>query len=605
VDRTIPAWGLFRLFRVLGDKEVSGLLSLSFVRGDIALTYKQGYVTDCLTDINALTFKSFLVQSGMVTDPSRAESLQTMEQLVEGRVVRSEDTRRFYNSYVRSVVGRIMAEPVQSWSFAPQPSTGPAASVEAVDVCAELFTVVQRHKDVPTMRFVVERLGVNVELTEMLRPECLIHAKAHFRGSALVAEIARGVCPPITSALLDDERNIRILFAFVVTGALQAKSVARQQEHTTEERPVVEHPVVERPAVARPVAERPVPAASATPTGPLPEHARAVLQDVPLYTGRDTLHDVQRDTVDEQQPYRQPSGQASPDEARPETDLTPPESTPLAEITPERFTFDPTISDPHLENLRESELDVSLQTELARTARLNHYELLELNPNGRLSAVRMAVLRAARKYSRARYEGAVSGTTLASLDQLLARIRMVGEVLGDENARITYNRQQGISTPGLEGMLMSVFAARHTWRQGMTQLESRNAAAALELFESAEGQDGEEPDYLCAQCRALLAMPADEETYARIDGLLETAFGFDRDLIEAHMVSAIYLGRKNEPDEARVHIRKILLLDGEHREAKSFKVKPKTANGGTGQANFMKKSESLWDKALKLVNRKV
>lgn len=584
VERMIPAWGLYRLFNALEKRGNSGLLTLHFPDGSVRFVLKQGVPTDCSTDVDGLSFAEFLVQAGMVQDRTIAESFKSVDQLVEAKVVRAEDSKRFYNAYVRNVVDILLPAPVQTWMFEPSEDVGRASSSEAVDMCAELFTAVQRNADVSAMRVVVSRLGPFARVNDGIGQGCLTHARAHFRGAPLVAELVSGHCPPLTPALLADETNIRIIFGFTVAGGLvSAASGAGQLSDvpvSTVSRKASDVDFDEfrvssvRPAI--PPEPSKITHTNESLDGP-PDDAHEEALDLAIDPGvRGHGRNFSRDDYLIMSDDGSIQGFSSAGQAKRES------------------VKGMAILDP--------ELDKAIQAELARAARLNHYELLEIAPEARVSAVRMAVLRARRRYSPSRYEGGVSPDTMKSLQGLIDRINKVGDIFSDLKLRVSYNRSQNISTPGLEAQLAAMFEARGFWREGMELLEQRKAAEALELFEAAENCDAEEPEYFCAQGMALLAMAPATDTYETIESLLDVAFSFDADLVGAHLLAADYMVRKNDFEAAQSHIRKVLALDPESREARAFRVKAK-ASKAAGQVNFKKKQESLLQKAINLIKR--
>jgi len=598
VERMIPAWGLYRLFMALEQKKAFGELTLKYPDGMVRFSLKRGCATNCATDIDGLSFAEFLVQSGMVPDRAAAARYRSVEQLIVSHIVRAEDSRRFINAYVRNVVDILLPAPVLSWTLASSVPTETASSEEAVDMCAELFTVVQRHPDLRTMRSIVARLGARPTITDCVHPGCLIHAKAHFKGVPLVVELVNGRCPPITPSLLADETNLRILFAFSVAGGLVSGvdgtapltgrsgtptggvpngfdfDEFRAPGHSPAEPPKVE-PQKPDPAVTQAAPDQ-------TATGGSPGESSSE-------SGDDMSLDL---AVDPRRSWRGSNSRRDDYLVMDENGSIQGNTAAAKDVKSGRPA----------ETLVDPELEKAIKAELTRAARLNHYEMLEIAPDARVSAVRMAVLRNRRRYSPSRYEGGVSAESLKGLESLIDRINKVGDILSDLNLRVAYNRSQGISTPGLEAQLAAIFEARGFWRQGMQLLEQRNANDALEMFERAENCDSEEPDYFCAQGNALLAMAPADDTYETIESLLDVAMSFDQDLVGAHMLYAEYMVRKNDFEAAQVHIRKVLALDPESREARAFRVKTKVSLAG-GQVNFKKKQDSILQRALKLIKR--
>jgi len=573
VDRMIPAWGLYRLFHAIEQKGESGRLSLDYPDGGVTFLHKRGVAVDVGTDIDGLSFAEFLVQSGMVQERHVADSIATLPLLVAANVVRDEDAPRLLNSYVRNVVDILLPVPVRAWRFEKTPDVGPASPTEAVDMCAELFTAVQRNMDLAGMRVIVGRLGPFAKVTDSVSPGCLTHARAHFRGVPLVAELVSGNCPPLSPALLSDEVNLRILFGFMVAGGLVSTTSGAG---TLSPQPVS--------TVSGPVDEIDLDEFN---VGPASVHVAAVsapethneVVDLDLDIDSDVNFVARNDRRDDYLVMDDKGsihGFTSAGKVKPAN-------------ASEQILVDP-------------ELDRAIVSELERASRLNHYDLLEIGPDARLSAVRMSQLRARRRYSPSRYEGGVSQESMVALRELIDRINRVGEMFGDLSLRVAYNRSQSISTPGLEAQLAAIFEARGLWRQGVSLLELRKPSEAIEYFEAAENIDQEEPEYLCSQGMALLAMAPEDDTYETIESLLDVAFSFDPDLIPAHLLAAEYSVRKSDLETAQSHIRKVLALDPDNRDAKTFKKRAKSATG-LGQVSFKRKQESLLQKAIKLIRR--
>ncbi len=590
----IPAWGLYRLFGALEKKGVGGTLTLHFPDGVVRFVLRRGCVVDGWTDVDGISFPEFLVQTGMVQDRAAAEPFNSVDALVTAGLVREGDSKRYFSAYLRGVVDVILPVPVVSWLFEPSPGDGTAGPADPIDMCAELFTAVQRNTDLAAMRSVVSRLGPIARINDGFSQGCFAHAKANFRGVSLVTELSSGYCPPITPALLGDETNLRILFGFVVAGGLVSASsgagalsdvpVSTVSEPAGDDE-FDEFRVTRRgpaPAMLKPEqVVAPVPPSPADPApdsdGAQPEHQ--IDESLDLAVDPDFRHrsrNFQRDDYLVMGDDGAIRGLGSSVPVRPEV--------PVGAV------------------LVDPELDRAIQAELARAARLNHYELLEIAPDARVSAVRMAVLRARRRYSPSRYEGGVSPDSMKSLHELIDRIGKVGELFSDLNLRVSYNRSQNISTPGLEAQLAAMFDARGFWREGMQLLEQRKAAEALELFEAAEDCDAEEPDFFCAQGQALLAMAPAPDTAETVESLLEVAFSFDPDLVSAHLLAAEFMVRKNDLEAAQGHIRKVLALEPENRDARAFRLKAK-ASRAAAQVSFKKKPESLLQKAFKLIKR--
>jgi len=586
VERVIPAWGLYRLFSALERKGASGRLTLHFPDGVVRFDLSGGTLSDCRTDVDGLSFPEFLVQSGMVPGRAAAQTYDSVGNLVHANIIRVEDAGRFHCAYIREVVDVILPVPVQSWTFEPGQGQAGAFVSDKVNLCAELFVTVRRSADLAAMRAVMSRIGTFARLTDVSRQGCLTHVESQFPGLPLLSELGNGHCPPLMPAVLNDEASLRVLFGLVVAGAL-----------------------VSAESGAGPLSEAPVSAVSAKPSD--------VDFDEFRVPGRGPASPPQ------------PANPDRPASVQVATSTQPPASEDALDLdvvadvrvragnfrrddylvmddagTIQGFTSVGTVRDEVKRDITfvDPELDRAIRAELARTAKLNNYELLEVSPEARVSAVRMAVLRTRRRYSPSRYEGGISPESMKALQALIERVGKVGDLLCDLNLRVAYNRSQNISTPGLEAQLAAMFEAREYCRQGMELLEERKAAEALELFEAAENCDAEEPDYFCAQGQALLAMAPGPDTAETIESLLDVSFSFDPDLVGAHLLAAEFMVRKNDIEAAQGHIRKVLALDPDSREARAFRLKVK-ASKVAGQVSFKKKPESLLERAMKLVKR--
>ena len=586
VERVIPAWGLYRLFSALERKGASGQLTLHFPDGVVRFTLNGGALSDCWTDVDGLSFPEFLVQSGMVQDRAAARSFTSVGHMVSASIVRAADAGRIHSAYVREVVDIILPVPVQSWAFEPAPAQAGGYMSEPLDLCAELFVAVRRSTDSAGMRSVMSRIGTFARLTDVSRQGCLASAASQFPGVPLMSDLGNGHCPPLMPAVINDDASLRILFGLVVAGGLVS---AESGAGTLSEAPVstvsVKPSDVDFDEFRVPQPGHVHPAHPAAPTGTGSASFSTVAQ------GPSSEESLDLDVVPD---VRVRGGNFRRDDYLVMDDAG----------TIQGFTSVGTVKEEMKRGITfvDPELDRAIQAELARAAKLNNYELLEIGPEARVSAVRMAVLRTRRRYSPSRYEGGISPDSMKALQALIERIGKVGELLSDLNLRVAYNRSQNISTPGLEAQLAAMFEARGYWRQGMQLLEERKAAEALELFEAAENCDAEEPDYFCAQGQALLAMAPGPDTGETIESLLDVSFSFDPDLVGAHLLAADYMVRKNDIEAAQGHIRKVLALDPDSREARAFRMKVK-ASKVAGQVSFKKKPESLLERAMKLVKR--
>jgi tetratricopeptide (TPR) repeat protein len=191
---------------------------------------------------------------------------------------------------------------------------------------------------------------------------------------------------------------------------------------------------------------------------------------------------------------------------------------------------------------------------------------------------------------------------METLDRIHFHLDAVRDVLVDRTRRNHYNRQIGISTPSLESRVTEVAEARALWRSGVELLGSRKPADALAQFEEAARQDPHEPEFKVFQAWAILAMPPSVDHLQRARTLVEEALKELPDMVEGLVCQASIDRMEGRVEEARGLIRRALMLDPDHAEAKAVKDLLR-ARPGAPKMGFQKSPSSLLDRVLGLFKK--
>ncbi len=197
----------------------------------------------------------------------------------------------------------------------------------------------------------------------------------------------------------------------------------------------------------------------------------------------------------------------------------------------------------------------------------NHYEVLGLSVECRVSEVEAAGRRLRRRFARARYEGTATPRALRDLDEINARVDEAVRTLTDLDLRTAYNRTLGTLTADVQARIAAVFEARGSWQSGVVALKAGDHQEAVARFEQAMGQDPEEPLYPVALARAVIAASASPAAASRARGLVEGVLARWPEFPEARVVMAHILRGEGRKDEAVEHVRAVLRQDPEHAEA--------------------------------------
>ncbi len=246
-----------------------------------------------------------------------------------------------------------------------------------------------------------------------------------------------------------------------------------------------------------------------------------------------------------------------------------------------------------------SPFEKELRTTWLEMQSRNHFEVLGVPVDARESAIVAAWMKARIHFARGRYEGVVPVEALDLVDKIQCHLESIRDVLTDRERRTQYNRQIGISTPSLDSRIVEICEARALSRVGLDLLQSRKPGDALAQFEAAVRQDPLEPDYKVFQATAILAMPPTGDNVPRARDLVEAALRVEPDLLEGLVCMASICRLEGRIDESREFVRRVLLMDPEHVEARAVKDLLRT-RAPLPTVTFQKTRTSLIDRILRI-----
>lgn len=226
----------------------------------------------------------------------------------------------------------------------------------------------------------------------------------------------------------------------------------------------------------------------------------------------------------------------------------------------------------------------------------NHYEVLRVDIDSRVSTVDTAWANLRRRFGRARFEELRSAEVDDHLNAIHSKLDQARAILTDRDRRMAYNRSIESSSPSLEARLAQMFDARDVWRSGMALLQERKGKEALLRFEEALRQDPEEPTFKVSIANAMLTMQPDGDALERAESLLHEALETNDRMVDAHLAVATLCRLRKDGDKAMEHVRNVLRLDPDNEEARRLKELLK-AQPKPSKMSFQKKtSESVVDK---------
>lgn len=231
----------------------------------------------------------------------------------------------------------------------------------------------------------------------------------------------------------------------------------------------------------------------------------------------------------------------------------------------------------------------------------NHYEVLDLTLEARLSQVEEARRRLLRRWAKAKFEHlSQRRDVMALLEEIHARVEEAYEVLKDREKRLKYNRSLPAYTPDLDTKTLEIFEAYRAFQEGLKAFEAGRVDEALSRFEEAEGRDPEEPLYKTFIAKAILRKSPTREGAARARKVLQGLTEKGLELTDLHLVMATILKIEEKSEEAMQHVRTVLRYDPENVEAKRLKDLL-NARSLPGKVTFQKRRESLFERLKKKI----
>ncbi len=486
----VPAWGLFRLLRAVQDRSGPVRLDVTLNHAGnparVSIGLLQGRPRCVASDWPAFSLATYLAQARVLPEvtiqkylaAARASHTPLCLVLVSERALAPEDLARHLVAHARAAIAALLPTPLAGWSLGLGDFCANGCPAAGFDVVPLLMSTAARHPDVETMRAIVSRfLGKGDCRLAPGYEAFLSAARTQFHDARVLFLLRQGRHREMAQAISADERDLRVLFALIVAGAL---------EHG-------------------------------------PARTSAILPEDPS-------------------------------------------------------------EDPLSRELRHTALDFRSR---------NHYEVLDVAVDARVSQVEEAGRRLRRRFARARYEGSVTPRALQYLDEVIARIDEAVRTLCDMDLRSAYNRTLGSGIGAdVQARLAAIFEARASWQAGQVALKAGNHKEALACFERAMQEDPEEPLYPLAVARVLVSRASDVAAGARARSLVEGVLARWPEYPEAHVVMAHILRGEGHKDEALEHVRAVLRSDPEHAEARHLRELLR-AKSKPLPVNFRKKPESL------------
>ncbi len=489
----VPAWGLFRVLRALQDRPGDTHLVLGLQGGQsgattnatVSIGLQRGRPRCVATEFSPLSLATHLAHSRALPETalehyqacSRAAGVPLCRVLASERALPPEELARQVEAHTRAVVEALLPRAISAWSSRRHDPCGDACGVSGLDPVPLLMRTVARHPDIETMRVIVSRFVGRGDLHLAPGYEAfLTAARGQFHDARVLFLLRQGRHREMTRAVNSDERDLRVLFALIVAGA-------------------VEH-------------------------------------------GAPRSGSVERKDFSE---------------------------------------------DPVSQELHHTALDFRSR---------NHYEVLGLAVDCRLSEVEEAGRRLRRRFARARYETTATPRAMQYLEEINARVDEAVQTLTDLDLRSAYNRTLAL-TAEVQARLAVVFEARTSWQSGVVALKAGDHKEAAARFEQAAQQDPEEPLYPVALARTLVSASASPAGASRARGLVEGVLARWPEFPEARVVMAHLLRGEGRKDEAMEHVRAVLRQDPEHAEARRLR-ELLSAKSAPVAFRFRKKPESVF-----------
>jgi len=466
----IPAWGLYRVLRALqGRPDVTRLVldartHPSEASVPIAFSVHQGRPRCVISDSAPFAFASHLVQVRAVPDAvirdlqtrARGSGTPLCRLLREERAIYPEELEREHDAHLRRVLQALMPKPFASWTIGTEPICDGVCSIRGVDPTPVLLRSVAQSDDIESIRRIVSRFFQAGEFHLTPGYEVFLSAAAlQFRDARTLYLLRQGRRRELADAISTDERELRVVFAFIAAGVLSHQP---------------------------------------------PAPGAVVIRDAP-----------------------------------------------------------------------EDPVTRELHAAVSEYRSKNHYEVLGVSVEARVSEVEDAVRRLRKRFANARFTEHETPRTREYLDEIHRRVEDAGRILADRDLRTAYNRTLGEQARDLEGLVVRIFDARREWENGRRALEAGDLSEAVRRFQAAHEKDPDEPQYEVSLARAMLAQspssPALEEAAKRLASILEVRPEF----VDAHLVLAQFLRLKGRKEEATGHVREALRFDPENAEARHLR----------------------------------
>lgn len=235
---------------------------------------------------------------------------------------------------------------------------------------------------------------------------------------------------------------------------------------------------------------------------------------------------------------------------------------------------------------------------------LNHYEVLGVGIDARVSTVDTAWADMRRRFARARFEEMRIAEVDDHLNAIHSKLDQARAILNDRERRTAYNRSLDATSPSLEARLSQMFDARDVWRSGMALMQERKGKEALLRFEEALRQDPDEPTFKVSIANALLSSPAEGDSLERAETLLSEVLDSNDRMVDAHIAMATLYRLRRDGEKSSEHVRKALRLEPDNEEARRLKELLKAQTKPSKMSFQKKKSESVVEKLVSRFRRR-
>lgn len=231
----VPAWGLFRVLRALGERPGHILVNLRLDNGKgVDVTVGIGLYAGkirCVTGERApFTLSTHLLQSRAMPETlldryenqARNSGAPLCHVLAAERAIAPGELARQVESHGRAMIEALLPLAFSSWSARPHEPCGGACEMSGLDMVPLLMRTVARHPDLERMRAIVTRFlnGGEFHLTPGYEVY-LTGARNQFQDARVLFLLRQGRNREVAQAVHAQERDLRVLFALIVAGAVE------------------------------------------------------------------------------------------------------------------------------------------------------------------------------------------------------------------------------------------------------------------------------------------------------------------------------------------------------------------------------------------------